>query len=133
MRYRFKNLAFDVPDGMVDQSMVVLVDEENLALTLAREARTSPLKAYVDDALKELMGSVSGFVLERREQRTVAGKDAAVLVQSAITPEGKPVAQLQAYIDLGGEVAVVTASAPQEHGARAAATFERLLATMQVD
>lgn len=133
MRYRFKNLAFDVPDGLVDQSMVVLVDDDSLALTLAREARTAPLKAYVDEALKELMGSVSGFVLERREDRTVGGKGAVVLGQSALTPEGRPVAQLQAYIDLGAEVAVVTATAPQEHGARAASTFERVLSSMQVE
>lgn len=136
MRYQFRELSFDVPDGLVDQSMVVLVNEESLALTVAREERafegsgTSTLKAYVDEAIKELQGSVSGYSLEKREERTVSGKSAVVLVQGATTPEGAPVAQRQAYIDIKGDVVVVTATAPRKDGAKAGEIFERVLASL---
>lgn len=132
MRYRFRDLSFDVPEGLVDQSMVVLVDEDSLAVTVAREARGGSLKAYVDDAVNELMGSVSGFALEHREERTVAGQPAVVLQQSAVTPEGQPVAQRQAYLEVGAEVVVVTATCPAPQAGRAAAVFDGLLASLQL-
>lgn len=137
LRYLFRELSFDVPEGLVDQSMVVLVNEESLALTVAREARAfesgpANLKAYVDDAVKELSGSVQGYGIEKREERTVAGKQAIVLSQSALTPEGQAVAQRQAYIDVKGDVVVVTATAPKNDAAKAADIFEKMLASFKV-
>lgn len=137
LRYLFRDLSFDVPEGLVDQSMVVLVDEDSLALTVAREANAfdngvASLKAYVDEAIKELSGSVTGYGLEKREDRTVNGKSAIVLVQTAMTPEGQPVAQQQAYLDLAGDVVVVTATAPKKDAAKAAAVFDKMLASLKV-
>ena len=141
LRYLFRDLSFDVPDGLVDQSMVVLVDEDSLALTVAREERAfasgassgvANLKAYVDEAIKELQGSVTGYTLEKREDRTVNGKNAIVLVQTAMTPEGQPVAQRQAYLDLAGDVVVVTATAPKKDASKATAAFDKMLASLKV-
>jgi hypothetical protein len=134
VHYRFRDLAFDVPDGLVDQSMVVLVDEDSLALTIAREPRGGgALVSYVDDAVTELMGSVTGFALERREERTVGGHAAIVLQQTATTPEGQPVAQRQAYLEIGPDVVVVTATSPRDRAGRAVAVFDALLASLRVD
>lgn len=132
MRYLFRDLAFNVPEGLVDQSMVVLVDEESLALTVAREPRGPSLSSYVDDAVTELIGSVGGFNLEKREERTVAGRPAIVLSQTAVTPEGQPVAQRQAYLEVGGDVVVVTATSPKGQAARASNVFDSLLSSLQV-
>lgn len=137
LRYLFRDLSFDVPEGLVDQSMVVLVNEESLALTVAREERafesgTPNLKAYVDEAIKELQGSVSGYGLEKREDRTVNGKSAIVLVQSALTPEGQSVSQRQAYLDMKPDVVVVTATAPKKDAAKGGEIFEKLLASLKV-
>lgn len=133
MRYRIRELSFEVPEGLVDQSMVVLVDEDSLALTVAREGRRTSLEAYVDEAIAELTGSVAGFALEDREARTVGKRPAVLLRQSAMTPEGQPVAQRQAYVEVGSDVVVVTATAPTAHAARASAAFDTLLSSLQVD
>ena len=137
LRYLFRDLSFDVPEGLVDQSMVVLVNEESLALTVAREERafesgTPTLKAYVDEAIKELQGSVTGYGLEKREDRTVNGKSAIVLLQTALTPEGQAVSQRQAYVDLKPDVVVVTATAPKKDAAKGGEAFEKLLASLKV-
>lgn len=137
MRYLFRDLSFDVPEGLVDQSMVVLVNEESLALTVAREVRAfsggiTSLKDYVDEAIKELQGSVTGYALQQREERTVNGKSALVLVQAATTPEGQAVAQRQAYLDVAGDIVVVTVTAPKKDAAKAAEVFDRLLTSMKV-
>jgi hypothetical protein len=132
MQYRFRDLAFDVPDGLVDQSMVVLVDEDSLALTVAREARGGTLASYVNDALTELEGSVSGFQVEKREEKTVAGRPAILLQQTALTPEGQQVAQRQAYVEVGGDVVIVTATAPRARAARGNSVFEGMLTTLKI-
>src|SRR5688500_13512933 len=99
MRYLFRDLSFDVPDGMHDQSMIVLVEDEKVALTLARDVKDGALKSYVDDAVRELSASMNAYKLESRDEAVVGGKPALVLVQSAVSPEGKPVAQRQAYVE----------------------------------
>lgn len=137
LRYLFRDLSFDVPEGLIDQSMVVLVNEESLAITVAREARafesgTANLKAYVDEAIKELQGSVSGYGLEKREDRTVGGKPAIVLTHSALTPEGQPVSQRQAYVDVKPDVVVITATAPKKDAAKGAEAFDKLLTSLKI-
>lgn len=132
MRYRFRELSFEVQDDLVDQSMVVLVDEERCALTVARERLPAPLARYVDDAVTELEGSMQDYRLVTRQERTVVGRPALVLEQAARTPEGRAVTQLQAYVELGADVVVVTATSPTEHAAAGRGHFDRALASLTV-
>ncbi|MCC7112550.1 MAG: DcrB-related protein [Deltaproteobacteria bacterium] len=132
MRYRFRELAFEVQDGLVDQSMIVLVDEERCALTVARELLQGPLSRYVDEAVTELEGSMEDYRLVDRQERTVAGRPALILEQAARTPEGRAVTQLQAYVELGADVVVVTATSPAEHTAAGRGHFDRALASLTV-
>ena len=131
MRYMFRDLSFEVQDGLHDQSMIVLVDDERVALTLARDVKDSALKNYVDDAVTELDASMNAYKLESREEKQIAGRPGVVLVQSAVSPEGKPVAQRQAYVELGREVLVVTATSPSQYANEGKATFDKVLATLK--
>jgi hypothetical protein len=131
MRYMFRDLSFEVPAGLHDQSMIVLVDDDNIALTLARDLKEGPLKQYVDDAVTELAASMNAYKLEHREQRKVAGRDAVVLVQKAVSPEGRPVSQLQAYVELGKDVLVVTATSSTASEAQSEKLFEQVLSTLK--
>lgn len=133
MRYRFRDLSFDVKDGLVDQSMIVLVDEDRTALTVAREAHDGTLARYVDEALQELEGSMDGYRLVDRRERQIAGRAAVVLEQEAVTPEGRAVRQRQAYLGVGGEVVVVTATSPAEHDEEGRGHFDRALASLTMD
>jgi hypothetical protein len=132
MRYRFRELSFDVADGLSDQSMVVLVDDEKTALTVAREPKEGTLVRYVEDALAELATTLTGHRLVSREEQTVAGLPAVVLVQAALSPEGRAVTQRQAYLELGGDVVVVTVTSPAEHAALGRGHFDRALASLAV-
>lgn len=132
MRYRFRELSFDVKDGLVDQSMVVLVDEDRTALTVAREPREGTLSRYVDDAVMELEGSMNGYRLVSRGERQIAGHPAVVLEQAAVSPEGRAVAQRQAYLEIGGDVVVVTATSPAEHADEGRGHFDRALSSLTV-
>ena len=132
MRYVFRDLSFDAPDVLDDQSMIVLVDGDRAALTVAREPEDGPLRGYVDAVVMELDASMSSYRLETREDRLVGGKSAVLLVQTALSPEGRPVRQRQAYIDMGGSVLVVTATSPTEASEHGKALFERVIATLKV-
>jgi len=132
MRYRYQDLAFDAPDGLTDQSMIVLVDGERAALTLAREPLDRSLGAYVDAVIEELTASMSGYRLEARAGRLVAGRDAVVVAQCAILSDGRPVRQQQAFVDAGAQVLVVTVTSPLEVGAAGHALLERVLASLEL-
>ena len=132
MRYRFRELSFDVKDGLVDQSMIVLVDDDRTALTLAREPRETTLARYVDDAVAELEGTMDSYRLVAREARQIAGCPAWVLLQTALSPEGRSVTQRQAYLELGADVVVVTATSPGEHAEEGRSHFDRALASLTV-
>lgn len=132
MRYLFRDLSFEVPDGLADQSMVVLVDDERAALTLAREPKDGPLKRYVDEAVTELDASMTAYKLISREERTVAGRPSVVLAQSAVSPEGRAVTQRQAYVEAGTDVVVLTITSPSEHAKHGEALFDRVLGTLKI-
>ena len=95
-------------------------------------SHTSTSKPLARPASAAATANVSGYNLEKREEKTVGGKSAVVLTQSAVTPEGTPVAQRQAYLDIGADIVVVTCTAPKKDSAKASAAFDKLLTTLAV-
>lgn len=77
--YAWRRFTFDVDANLVDQSSIVLVapagpDSIGYSLTVARDAEGGDnLKGYVDLALRELATGLSGFRLERRDDRQTLG------------------------------------------------------------
>ncbi len=132
-RYRYQELSFEAPDGLSDQTMIVLVDGERAALTVAREPRAGTLGDYVDAVIAELSASMPGFHLESRGARLVGGRAALTIAQLATLETQGPVRQLQAFVDAGAYVVVVTVTAPRDGARHAEAMFERALATLTLE
>jgi hypothetical protein len=135
MHYAWRDLRFEVEDGLTDQSMVVLAKPGGVlpryTLSIGRDALGGrPLAGYVDEALRELTSSLSGYRLERRENKTVAGRAAVLVDQSALSPEGKAIAQRQAFISDGDSVVVVTGTT-HEAQAEAQAAVDRVLQSLK--
>ncbi len=136
MKYAWRQHSFDVPDGLIDQTSLVLVKAEGAevaySLTVARDATGDALKGYVDATLRDLATSLSGFRLQSRDDKaTLAGKPASRLVHTSTTPEGQAIVQHQGIAKFGGGIVVVTAAAPEGKDGPAKAAFEALWKSWQ--
>ena len=137
MKYRWRDLAFDVDDDLNDQTMVVLTrgkpgEEPRFNLCIANDEAVSVM-AYVDEALREMAMSVPGFRLVSRETREVLGSKAVVVVARALSPDGTSLVQKQAFVERRqGPLVVITGSA-REDGPPAqemGAAVDRLLSSL---
>lgn len=133
MQYRVPGLSFEIPEGLVDQSMIVLVDGERAALTVAREPLDGTLGAYVDAVVDELTTSMAGYHLDARGARTIAARAALVLEHRATPPGGQPVQQRQAYVEVGATVVIVTVTSPPHADEHGRALFERVLTSLAIE
>lgn len=135
MKYRWRDLAFDVDDDLDDHTMVVLTKPGKgplpaMTLCVATDKATS-LAAYVDEALREMATSVSGFRLGSRQNATLMGQKAVVVEARTLSPEGLDLIQKQAFVERDRDtIVVITGSAPEGSAKDLAAAVDRLLASL---
>jgi hypothetical protein len=131
MPYAWNGLSFDVPSGLVDQTVVSFVDNPaapNFTVTLSKDTRGgTAFGAYVKSQLGELMGSLSGYVAIGETEQVVGGRPAVVVEHRARTPQGITVRQRQAYVDMADAVVILAVTWPDKPNARATEAFDTLL------
>lgn len=147
MKYRWRDLAFDVDDGLQDQTLVLLASEgpdgpggePAFTLCVSDDEAPAGLTAYVDEVLGELSSSLSGFRLGSRSSKTLLADKKAIFIEAhTLSPEGIPLLQKQAFVERGdqpGSVVVVTGAcrAGQAPQALMSAAFERLISSLTVE
>ena len=141
MKYRWRDLAFDIDDGLQDQTMVVLSRagqgaEPAYTVCVADDQAPDGLQAYVDVALREMSTSLPGFRIGSRHNATVMGARAVVVEARTLSPEGISLVQKQAFVERTKDaVLVVTGSAPEEPklAALMVSAIDRLIASLARD
>ncbi|MDP2340448.1 MAG: DcrB-related protein [Deltaproteobacteria bacterium] len=140
MRYRWRDLAFDVADDLDDRTVVVLSRQgagpaPSFTLVVSSDKTPQGMAGYVDEALREQLTSLSGFRVASRKNSTVMGSAAVVVDAVTLSPEGVSLVQKQAFVDRGGSVVVVTGSCRDATEPRALleAAFQRLLSSLVVE
>lgn len=139
MKYRWRDLAFDVDDGVDDRTLVVLAKagagaEPAWTLLVAEDKAPQGLAGYVDEALREQAATLSGFrIASRQNSKAMLGSKAVVVDALTLSPQGVSLLQKQAFVDRGGgSLVVVTGSCRDAAEPRAAlgAAFERLVSSL---
>jgi hypothetical protein len=136
MPYSWNDLRFDLPAGLVDQTVVTFVDDAatpSFQVTVTVDGRGSQaFEAYVEAQLADLARAVPGYSsTARTEDKTGAGRPAIVVEHTARSPEGQAMRQRQAYVDLAGErVAIVTVTHADKDTPRAKVAFASILSSL---
>jgi hypothetical protein len=137
MAYAWNGIRFDVPDGVVDQSVLTFVDDPtspSFQLTMTTDRRgAQAFSPWVEAQLKELARALPGYAATRHEQRNVHGNPALFVEHRARSPQGQPMRQRQAYVDLAAldRVAILTLTHADKDTPKATAVFDTVLASLQ--
>jgi hypothetical protein len=134
MPYSWNDIRFDVPAGLVDQTVVTFVDDPaqpSFQLTLTADTRgKTAFGPYVDQQLTELARALPGYTSTSRKEQSVGGKPGVVVEHKARSPQGQQMRQRQAYVDLGARVAIVTLTSADKPTPKADAAFDSILSTL---
>ena len=134
MKYTWNSVAFDLPNGLVDQTIVTLVDhpdQPTFTVTVATDARGGQaFAAYVDGQLQDLARTLPGYAQSSRADRQVGQRAAVVVEHKAKSPQGAAMRQRQAYVDAAHGVVIVTVTCADRADARADEAFDQILKTM---
>ena len=130
-KYAWRSFSFDLPAGLDDESVLTFLardgDEVDVNVTITRDDKAGTMDAYLASAVDDLRKSLSAYKLVGQSGRKVAGRDARVLEHSATSPDGKTLCQVQAYIDDGDDVVIVTATGRDDAKARMQALFDKII------
>ncbi|HEY4222567.1 MAG TPA: DcrB-related protein [Myxococcota bacterium] len=128
--YQWNGRSFELPAGLVDQTAVTLVDDParpSYSLTIAVDKKgAAPFARWVEAQLADLARAVPGYASLSRSD-----SEAQVTVAHRVRgPQGQPMRQRQAYVDVGDAFAIVTltcADAPNDKADDAFAQIARSL------
>lgn len=131
MKYGWRSFAFDLPDGLEDETVLTFLALRDEAVafnvTLSRAPLSGTFDAYLAEAVDDLRRSLSAYKLVRQTPRKVGGLDARVLEQTATSPDGETLYQHQAYVANGKEVVIVTATGREDQRDALGKAFEHIL------
>lgn len=129
MTYAWRDLRFETPAGLVDQSVIALAGDR-ISITLARdELGERSLDAYADESAREVAVRMAGFRAGARRTAEVAGGSALIVEHDARDGDGNKVAQAQAFL-VDGEDAVVVVTVTCANASIARGELDKLLRTM---
>jgi hypothetical protein len=139
MRYHWGDQSFDLPDGLTDRSVIVLVDESNpgaaFGVSLARDtlaqASDDALSAYVDEVVREASARLHALRVTGREHIRFGTKDTLLLTQTVSSEPGDAVSQHQAFVRDKTAVTIVTVSCSLDAAARARQVVETAVSSMR--
>lgn len=137
MRYRWRGLAFDAPEGR-DETHVSIVDPTtpprwsfdvrvDAPERVGRALDAAALEAYVD-----AQGLPPGVTRGARSARS-AGGASAVVVEQQLVGEGTALLQRQAFVAHGTQVLIATMTMRAGAKREADAAFTRWLDTLTFD
>ena len=132
---RWNGVRFDVPDGVVDETVLTFTARPGLSFTVSSDelAGGKPaLLRFVDEQLRAIRAEAPGYTVLGQSERAVAGCP-AIHVEATITQVGAKRAQHQLYVLLDDRVVVAAATAPDANKSAAAAALDRFAASFTRD
>jgi hypothetical protein len=133
--YRWQGLRFLVPAGVVDDTLLTFQDQKTpprFNVTVTKDAHTGPLLAYAQGQEQALVAErLPGYQAEPPRPHTPAGVETVVCKRRFAGRDGATVVQQQAFARIGGEVAIITATANEAGAPAAAVALSSLLASLQ--
>lgn len=139
MRYLWRDSSFEIPDGLADRSVLLLVDEREdappFSLSLAHDALdgadAAALSRYVDDVIRESTTRLASLRVTARAPSTQDGRDVVTLTQDASPAAGQVARQHQAFVRDGAGVTILTVTTDADGSARAHAALQSVLQSMK--
>jgi hypothetical protein len=138
MKYRWRDISFDVDDDLDDRTVIVLSrrgkgEAPEFTLVVSEDKAPQGMAAYVDEALREQLASLSGFRVTGRQTSKASGS--VVVDATALAPAGFSLLQKQAFVARAGGVVVVTGSCRDDQGPRALlqAAVDRAVSSLVVE
>lgn len=134
MPYSWNALRFELPQGLVDQTIVTLADDPaspTFTLTLSSDDKSGQSFAhYVEAQIQDLARSLPGYKSVARKDERVNDRAAVLIEHRASSPQRQPMRQRQAYVDAGAVVAILTLTAADKPNPKADAAFDQVLRTL---
>ena len=132
--YAWQGLAFDLPKNLDDRSVLQFVGDPPLYnLVVTRESLGgAALPIFIQERVRELSSLFPSYALAGQEKRQVAGHNCSLITQDVTTPEGIAVRQVQAYVAVGDEASIFTATAPADDNGWAQTTIDAVLQSLKI-
>jgi hypothetical protein len=139
VRYLWRDSSFEIPDGLADRSVVLLVDEREetppFSLSLAHDALdsgdTAALTRYVDEVIRESTARLASLRILARTADALDGNDLVRVTQDASPEPGQLARQHQAFVRDGAGVTILTVTTDPDGSARALDALDALLRSMK--
>jgi hypothetical protein len=132
--YAWRDLRFSVPAGWRDDTLVTLTAPgAGLNLTVSRDALAGDLLAWARTQENALAAQrPAGYRAVSLEQVVIGGRTAVVAERELGDGAKAPLVQRQGFVEVGGEVVIVTGTARRAERAAAAAAVDGLIASLVV-
>jgi hypothetical protein len=130
--YAWRDLRFSTPAGWRDDTLVTLTAPgAALNLTVSRDALGGDLLAWSRAQENALAAQrPTGYRAVSLEKVTIGAHAAVVAERELVDGNKAPLVQRQAFVALGGEVIIVTATARRSERAAAHAAVDTLVASL---
>lgn len=136
MTYRWRNLAFDLPAGLEDDSVLTFVGRTDahgdINVTCVQDSLEGDLEAYLADAVDDMGRSFPSYQLLEQSSREVAGLGARILEQTIGDAESESLLQFQAYLPHGDGITIFTATGQRAARSQIAAALDDILRTFRI-
>lgn len=131
---RWNNVSFELPSGMVDETVLIFSDGEDdprVSLTVTEDEGALP--GYIDEIKVELPQVAPGAKVWEAKDIDVAGAKATRMVVELPTQDG-PRKQAQIFMTSGDNtLCIITATARPQDFAKAELALESVLRTLTID
>ena len=132
--YAWRDLRFSVPPGWRDDTLVTLTAPgAGLNLTVSRDVLAGDLLAWARAQENALAAQRPAGYRAVSLEKVVIGDHAAVVAERELGDGNKaPLVQRQAFVSVGGEVVIVTATARRAERAAAAAAVDGVVSSLVI-
>ena len=136
MSYRWRKLAFDLPEGLEDDSVLTFVGRTeahgDINVTCVQDSVDGPLDSYLAEAVDDMGRSFPAYALLEQTSRDVAGLSARILEQSIGDAGGDSLLQFQAYLPHGADITIFTVTGQKAARVQIVATLDDILRTFRI-
>lgn len=133
MRYRWRGYGFDAPESK-DESALLLIDpSEPPSWNLNVRLDELPGGAAAFAAYCDAQQPPDGVTVDKKEQRTIAGRPGCLIDQQLRLDDGGVFRQQQLLLLDGKHVLIATMTARTSAHAKAKEAFERFVSTLKIE
>ena len=136
MSYRWRNLAFDLPAGLEDDTVLTFVGRTeahgDINVTCVQDSLDEAIDPYLAAAVDDMARSFPDYKLLEQSSREVAGLSARILEQSIGDAESESLLQFQAYLPHGKDITIFTATGQKAARSQIVAALDDILRTFRI-